>query len=56
MSAPSWYSPIEWPRLDLAKYRLTRLAVAWTVPYVEAAEALFAELLDENGSFAGVLS
>jgi hypothetical protein len=49
-------SPEEWPKLDLAKRHLTRLALSWTVPHSRQAEAEFADLLDDEGAFAGVLS
>ncbi|MGH2616341.1 MAG: hypothetical protein ACRDJC_13945 [Thermomicrobiales bacterium] len=51
-----WAAPAEWPKLDLPKNRLTRLALAWTVPHSPKAEAEFADLLDFDGSFTGVRS
>jgi hypothetical protein len=56
MSTPAGRSSTEWPKLDLAKQHVTRLALAWTVSYDADAAALFAALLDDEGSFAGVLS
>jgi hypothetical protein len=52
-----WTAAIpEWPKLDLPKHRLTRLALAWTVPHSPKAEEEFADLLDFDGSFTGVRS
>ena len=52
MSISSRSGGDEWPELDLGGRGVTRLAVAWTVPY-EPVEVLFEELLDDTGSFAG---
>ena len=51
-----WTVYTEWPKLDLAKRRLTSLALAWTVPHSPWAVEQFADLLDADGSYLGVLS
>jgi hypothetical protein len=56
MPSASWPPPTEWPKLDLPKRRLIRLALVWTVPYTPWAEEQFGELLDDSGSMIAVFA
>jgi hypothetical protein len=51
-----WESPAEWPKIDLPKRHMVRLALVWTVPFTAWAEQHFGELLDDSGAFIAALS
>ena len=51
-----WESPADWPKVDLPKRYMVRLALVWTVPFTAWAEEQFSEFLDNSGAFIAAIT